>query len=169
MKYKYCVILLLAVFVLPVALWAGEPLVKEIRIIDYGLFEEISVKDSRPTTQGENIIDNTFVEVETQHKQTTDIIKPEIGVEFGILFKIIGEPLEKEVEIEVIHEHPSIYSPDKKIPITKQNYFTKKKIGDTNHALMLISEKWEIVHGEWKITIKHKDKKYLEKVFKLTE
>lgn len=164
---KLRILIPLSVLALLSTVYANDIMIRDIQLTDYGLFEEVSTKKSRMLRPDESIIDNVLIEVEARHKQTTDIVKSEIGVEFGILFNIIGEPAGKEVEIEVIHEHPPIYLPDKKLPVIQQSYFIKKEINEVHHALYLIENDREIVEGDWKISIKYKNKIYLEKVFKI--
>lgn len=146
----------------------GELKVTEIRLVNYGLFRETEVTHVREAKEGEQLVGDKLVEIRKEHVRTTDQIEARKGVLFGIEFAIIGEPTGSEVEIDVVHEHPTIEPPSGPTYGT-QNYTVKRRIGEAHHALYMIEEDWEVVTGPWTIQIRCQGKKLLEKKLELVK
>lgn len=162
-------ILLLAIFSLLFnnsLLGSDKPI--DIRLVSFGLYEEIKVIKVEKTDTEEQIIGGKKIHVVIKHLKTVDLINPEIGKIFGFEFKLLGKDDKNKEKLTIVHIHPEMTLPNgKKISI--QYYDTKKSFNTIHHCNMLFEKEYELNSGIWTIQIFNDDIKILEKSFTLKE
>ncbi|MEA2051130.1 MAG: DUF3859 domain-containing protein [Campylobacterota bacterium] len=138
----------------------------DIELVSFGLYKKIKIIDIRKVDTNEKIIENQLTKVEVKHLKTVDLIKPEIGTNFGLEFKLLGTNNGDKVNLTVVHNHPEM-TLDSGKKVSVQYYNTKKSFNDIHHCNMLFENDYELISGIWNIQIFNNDIKILEKSFTL--
>ena len=135
-----------------------------VQLVSYGIYKEEARKSSRPAGSDEMMVGDVYKEIDAVLLQPTDTIPSRMHVLFGIEYSIASP--DKEVDVQVIHVHPEITSPDGKV-YGNQTYRTRKETGKVHHALYEIEAPGEMVEGPWTIQVFVDGKKHVEKTFNL--
>jgi hypothetical protein len=141
-----------------------KPQITKFEIKDYGIISSEHVEQKYSTSNPpykENISSNPKV-----IKRTTDI--PTIlGLSFGYIYVIKGEPKGKLVPITLAYRVPELNNPETgKVYSTFELKFDRK-IGSEYHTAYKFDEEWELVPGKWSIELFYRGKKVQEKTFNI--
>ncbi|RYY75374.1 MAG: DUF3859 domain-containing protein [Gammaproteobacteria bacterium] len=78
------------------------------------------------------------------------IIIPAVkGKGMAVVYKITGEPIGKEIVLDMRSIHPPILDPTSGKVSTTGNWFSKKTVGTQSFRDYEFTEEWEVVAGEW--------------------
>ena len=152
------------------ALLAKEEKVVSGEIYEFGVYELIGKKDSRPSildTAGytSHIRKPTSI-VLTKQTEKIPLVK---GTHFGFKFAIHGLPPGEKSVVKVKYEHPLIVRPDGK----KSEGFALPKSaqpvdGVTEAGIFYsLSEDYELQAGKWILSVLHNDETIVTKTFEL--
>lgn len=86
--------------------------------------------------------------------RTTDRIPCRLGMQFGVIFKAMGQPGSAEgggqVELEVVVRTPGLRPPDG--TLRHEERFTKAvRLGEPSYAGFAFDEPWELAPGQWTV------------------
>jgi len=137
---------------------AEEARVERIEVIDKGIFlietgEQIP-ESTAPTGAIEPAIKFTKIE-------ETETVPARIGVEFGLVYRIVGEPDGAEVTLEFRVNYPEdgLADPESPTPLRETKYELAKPIGEPIYFGYGFENDWELVPGSWRFEIWHAGRK----------
>ena len=146
------------------AAFAEEPRVEGIDVVGKGLYKvELGETISRPDVPGGLVAPPTkFTQIEN-----TTTVPARIGVEFGMEYKIIGEPAGAEVTLEFVDTFPApgLADPEKPEPMRTGRFERKRPIGETLYNGYGFESDWELVPGTWTFEIWYEGRKLAEESF----
>jgi hypothetical protein len=136
------------------------------KIIDYGIVRSEGEKEYNiPGTKGEKSI----ILEEPQISETTTKIPMKKGTRFGFKWQMLGVPTDQPLEITYRYKHPPMVEPDGKKtesydrPVTIQPENGKFESFDGYE----LSEDYELVPGNWTMSILYNDKVLVSKTFQV--
>jgi hypothetical protein len=95
----------------------------------------------------------------------------QIGVEFGLRYRIVGAP--KGAKISVKRDwrlpEPGFRPPSADQPILRLDRVDETKIGDTVYVSYAFDDPWELVPGPWTIEFWYGDRKLDERQFMVSK
>ncbi len=108
----------------------------------------------------------TAVKTATKIEDTTTV-PARIGLEFGIQYRIVGEPKGALVPIRIVNVYPKqgLRNPKTGKTVRRAEIMRKKIIGDVIYTGYGFENAWEIVPGVWKFELWHKNRKLAEQSF----
>lgn len=140
--------LLIAVLFLAVGTPAWAQKVERIEIVEYGIYTADKLKSQRdPNGQLHSTIGNLH------HAETTTTIPAELGIKFGVKYRVIGEPDGQRVTIRKLIVYPptGIKPPNALQPLLSSDGQTNPPIGETVYTGFEFDDPWELVPGSWAI------------------
>lgn len=143
---------------------AAEPRVERIDIVDAGTYSITPGEETAdPNTPTGKI--TAVDKVENIDPSTT--VKGAIGTEFGFRYRVVGEPADAEVTLDMVYTYPppGLADPEETAPIPETRFARQKKIGETVYLGYGFENPWEIVPGTWTFTISYQGRKLAEKSF----
>ncbi len=101
---------------------------------------------------------------------TTDI-PGRLGLEFGFQYVIVGEPAGAEVPVDITYGFPppGLVDPADPKPMLESRITRQKMIGETIYLGYGFENDWEIVPGEWTITISFEGRELVRQSFAVLE
>jgi len=147
---------------------AEEARVERIEIVDKGIYlietGERIPEATAPTGAVEPAIKFTNIE-------ETGTVPARIGVEFGLVYRIVGEPDGAEVTLEFRVNYPEdgLADPASPTPLRETKYEMTKPIGEPIYFGYGFENDWELVPGSWKFEIRHAGRKLAEEDFSVTK
>jgi hypothetical protein len=152
------VIALLAIFTAGPA-WAQ---VRAVEIVQFGIYTA-DLKSSTRDSQGikENISTNF------RNAVVTTTVPAQLGVRFGMEFKVIGAPANQTVSLKKVWMFPpaGLRSPKVTQPIHRDETTMKANIETTTYTGWRFDDPWELVPGTWTLQLWYGDQKLAEKQF----
>lgn len=144
--------------------FAEEPRVERIDIIGKGLYRvETGEAISKPNVPGGVVAPPVkFTQIEN-----TTTVPARVGVEFGLEYKIIGEPDGAEVTLEFVDTFPApgLADPEQATPMRTARFERKRPIGETLYTGYGFEQDWELVPGTWTFEIWYEGRKLAEESF----
>ena len=100
----------------------------------------------------------------------TTVIKPAIGIHFGIRYRIRGYPRGARVPIRIVHHYPiaGLKNPHNQKPTYTYQQTSMKVVGNSAYEGYHLSAPWELVPGIWSFEIWHEGRLLAEQEFELT-
>ena len=139
--------------------------VRGIEIVRYGIYTA-DLQSSKRDVQGvkQNISTNFHRAV------ATTTIPAQLGLRFGIEYKVVGAPRDKTVSLKTVTVYPAVglRSPAVAQPIFRNEGTATPRIGETNYEGYRFDDEWELVPGPWTIQLWYGDRKLAEKTFTVT-
>ncbi len=142
----------------PLAAITADLRVERIDVVDAGIYTvAIDEETADPNAPGGTIaapITATLVEA-------TATVPARLGLEFGLRYVIVGEPVGAEVPLDfvIIYPPPGLIDPAEPEPLRESRYTRPKKIGETVYLGYGFENDWEMVPGVWTFEIWHGDAK----------
>jgi len=147
---------------------AEEVRVERIDIVGKGIYlieaGERIPEATAPTGAIEPAIKFTNIE-------KTETVPARIGVEFGLEYRIVGEPDGGEVTLEFLVNYPEagIADPESPTPLRETRYELQKPVGQPLYFGYGFENDWELVPGSWKFEIWHDRRKLAEEYFSVVK
>jgi Domain of unknown function (DUF3859) len=147
---------------------AEEARVERVDVVGKGLYRvetgERIPEATAPTGAIEPAIKFTNIE-------NTETVPARIGVEFGLEYRIAGEPEGTEITLEFLVNYPEagIADPESPMPLRETKYELAKPIGELLYFGYGFENDWELVPGRWGFEIWHDGRKLAEEHFNVVE
>ena len=138
--------------------------VRGVEIVAYGIYTA-DLQSSKRDSQGiKQSISTNF-----RRAATTTTVPAQLGVRFGIEYKVVGAPSGKSVSLKKVMVFPpaGLRSPAVSQPILRNETTTTSKIGETTYTGYRLDDPWELVPGPWAIQLWSGDRMLAEKKFTL--
>ena len=145
---------------------AADVEVTGIEIVNFGIYTaDITASTSNPGGIGHNTVQNTKLAART----TT--IPAQVGVHFGIEYKVLGSPDGAEVVIHRVTKFPGpgLRPPGSSTPLSVSESDVRKAIGAVSYSDYSLDDTWEVVPGVWTIELWHDGRKLAEQQFTLVK
>lgn len=131
--------------------WAQEPRIERIDVVDYGLYTASVVKAERGR---DGILQSTSTNI--RHLQATRDVPAQIGVRFGFRFKVVGAPNGAKVSLKKITIFPpgGLQTPDSSQTISRTEDIITATVGDeATYTAYKFDDPWELKLGSWTIEL----------------
>lgn len=138
----------------PTMVEKSGPRIDRVDIIEKGIFRPIPAltqqNQASPTVGAHALAGVVLV-------ANTAVIKPAIGIHFGIRYRIRGYPRGARVPIRIVHRYPiaGLRNPSTKKKIYTFQQTSMKVVGSTAYQGYHLAEPWELVPGIWSFEIWH--------------
>lgn len=86
------------------------------------------------------------------------VINAEIGTLFGFLYSITSSDNKESLPITVKFNFPGLKDPTKDLPIYHSQLTRELSVGKVQKAIYGVDYDWELIGGEWSISIFYKDR-----------
>jgi Domain of unknown function (DUF3859) len=163
----HCLFVLLALLVSGGAV-AQEARVERIDVVGKGLYK---VETGQRTPDTDVPTGSVTLPLKVTKIEGTSSVPARSGVEFGVEYKIIGEPTGAEVTLEFINKYPAdgLADPASPAPLRESRFERKKTIGTVEYFGYGFENDWELVPGVWTFDIIHDGRLLLEEQFTVVE
>jgi hypothetical protein len=137
-----------------------------IEILEYGIFERGAVLgEFSPPNMGyrhQSVAGLT-------HLETTRVIPGQIGVTFGIRYRVEGNGIGIPVPLKVVLRFPpqGLYSPEFREALHSDATEGIRNLGEDDFSAHTFDYPWEIEPGIWTFEIWHGDEKLAEEQFEV--
>jgi hypothetical protein len=133
-----------------------------IEIVEYGIYTADKVVRSNTTGP---ITHSTLESV--RHAATTTTIPAQLGVRFGLRYRVGGSTNGATVDVSEItlFPPPGLKSPKSAQPLQKDIDPHKRKVGETTYCGYSLDNAWEMVPGTWTFQIWSGNRMLAEKSF----
>lgn len=130
--------------------------VKRVEVIEYGLYSVDKTFCNRDS-QGIERCDRSNV----RHAATTWNVPAQLGVEFGLRYRVVGAPIGSQVDIKRVWllPPPGFRSPSADKPIERLERTDRTVIGQSTFVSYGFDDRWELVPGPWILEFWHKGQK----------
>ena len=145
---------------------AADAEVTGIEIVNFGIYTaDIASKQWNPGGVAHNVVENPKLAVRTV------AVPAQVGVHFGIEYKVLGSPEGAKAVIHRITRYPmeGVRPPGSSAPLYVSERDVTKTIGATSYSDYSLDEEWEAVPGEWSIEIWSNGRKLAEQHFTLVK
>jgi hypothetical protein len=159
---KYLTIAWLAFFTTPAL---PQVQVRSIEIEHFGIY----TADLKSTTRdSQGVMQSTSTNF--HQSAATASIPAQIGVRFGIEFKVNGMPAGKSVTLKKVTVFPpgGLHSPAVAQTLYRNEATTDGNIGETSYTGYKFDDPWELVPGPWAIELWYGGRKLAEQKFTVT-
>jgi len=147
---------------------ADETKVERIDIVGKGIYQlELGASIPKADVPGGVVTPPAkFTQIES-----TTTVPARIGVEFGLEYKIIGEPDGTEITLEFVDTYPDpgLADPEKSAPFQTSRYERTRPIGETLYTGYGFEHEWELVPGTWTFEIWYDGRKLAAEQFTVVE
>jgi Domain of unknown function (DUF3859) len=142
---------------------AGEP--AGVEILQYGVFRsEIVGKQRDVGGITHNVVDKIC------HIATTRVVPMQIGVQFGLRYRVTGPIEGQRVLLRKVVRYPAVMTPPPPEPARSQVMnFVELPVGTTSYTEYAFEQAWELVAGSWTFQFFERDRKLAEFSFTVTE
>jgi Domain of unknown function (DUF3859) len=143
---------------------AEEARVERIDIVGKGLYR---VEPGKPTPEAGAPTGSIDLPLAFTNIEKTDTVPARIGVEFGLEYRIVGEPTGAEVTLEFVVSYPEagLADPDSPAPLRETRFERMKPIGEPVYFGYGFEKDWELVPGTWTFEIRYDGRKLAEERF----
>jgi uncharacterized protein DUF3859 len=143
---------------------AQEAHVDQIEVVGKGLYR-VETGERTPEAglpAGAVASPVTFTNIEK-----TSTVPARVGVEFGLEYKIVGEPSGAEVTLEFVNTYPGagLADPNSPEPLRESRFKKMKPIGKVLYFGYGFENDWELVPGTWTFEIWSDGRKLAEEKF----
>ncbi|MFN3655881.1 MAG: DUF3859 domain-containing protein [Pseudolabrys sp.] len=144
--------------------WA-QAQVRGIEIVAYGIYTA-EVQSSKRDIRGIKQTTSTNF----RRAVATTAIPAQLGLRFGMQYKVIGAPAGKTISLKSVVVYPpaGLRSPAVAQPILRNETTSTAKIGETTYEGYRFDDPWELVPGPWTIQLWYGDRKLAEQTFTVT-
>ena len=148
-------------FLMTCPAWA-QVQVRGVEIVAYGIYTADLQSSSRDAQGIKQSISTNF-----RRAATTTAVPAQIGVRFGIEYKVVGAPGGKSVSLKKVMVFPpaGLRSPAVSQLLYRDESTVTPKIGATSYTGYRLDDPWELVPGPWAIQLWYGDRKLAEKKF----
>lgn len=138
-----------------------------IEIVDTGLYRlELGKETPDPNAPGEMMASVEKAEL----IESTTTVPGALGREFGLRYRVLGEPAGAEVTFDFHYTYPSpgLADPERDAPLLEERFSRQRTIGKTEFTGFGFDNPWEIVPGTWTFEISHDGKTLATQSFEVT-
>lgn len=117
-----------------------------VQILEYGIYTA-DKSSCRRDAEGIQRCSRSNV----RHAATTTSIPAQIGVEFGLRYRVLGEPAGSKIAVKRVWlvPEPGFKRPGAEKPIRRLERVDDTAIGDTNFVSYGFDDTWELIPGQW--------------------
>lgn len=139
--------------------------IQRIDIVEYGLYT-VNETNCRRDDQGIDRCERSDV----HHAATTWTIPAQQGVEFGLIYHVVGTPKGASVALkrDWLLPNPGFLEPGKP-PLKRIDRTDNVVIGDTTYVSYGFDDPWELVPGPWILEIWSGDRKLTSQTFTIVK
>jgi len=136
--------------------------IQRIDIVEYGIYTA-DKRDCHRDAQGVERCDRSNV----RHATTTWTVPAQLGVEFGLKYRVIGAPNGAQVTLkrDWLLPEPGFHPPSPKEPIHRLERTDITAIGNTVFVSYGFDDPWELVPGPWVLEIWDGGRKIVSRTF----
>lgn len=138
--------------------------VRGIEIVEYGIFTA-ELQSSKRDVHGirQNLSTNFRLAVKT------NTVPLQIGVRFGVQYRVNGRPADATFPIRSIVVFPpaGVRSPAEAKLLTRSESINNSKVGEITYTGYRLDDSFELVPGVWTIELWHGERKLAEQKFML--
>lgn len=161
---RHTVRIVLAPFMLFVAAattYAQTPQVQRIDIVEYGIYT-VDKKVCQRDAEGIERCDRADV----HHAATTWTVPAQLGVEFGLRYRVIGAPKGAQLTLKRDWLLPGPgFNPPGKQPIHRLDRTDTVAVGDAIYVSYGFDDPWELVPGPWVLEVWYGGRKLVTQTF----
>ena len=141
------------------AAWAQD--VQGIEIVEHGVYTADKSSCARDA-QGIERCDRSNI----RHASTTWNVPAQLGVEFGLRYRVVGKPKGAKISVKRIWliPEPGFRAPNKE-PIRRLERSDDAVIGEAKFVSYGFDDSWELVPGQWVLEFWYADRKLGEQRF----
>jgi hypothetical protein len=138
-------LLLLVLVLAPLGADAQTPRIDRIDVTEYGIYT-VEEKNCQRDAQGIQRCDRANV----RHAVTTSSVPAQLGVQFGMRYRVVGTPVGAPVTIKRVWllPAPGFVQPGKE-PIRRLERADTTTVGATVLAEYGFDDSWELIPGPW--------------------
>ncbi len=121
---------------------------QRIEIVEYGLYSaDVTAKKDDP---GSATGDRATV-ANIRHVETTTTIPARVGIEFGLRYKIYGQPNGATIQLKQVDliPQPGIRNPNTGNTSVRSEIVTNPKVGEISYIGWHFDNSWELAPGTW--------------------
>jgi hypothetical protein len=130
-----------------------------VEILQYGLFraEIVSKQSDAGGVAMHNIVDNIC------HLATTRTVPMQVGVHFGVRYKVTGPVAGERVLLKKLIRYPVVMTPPSPArPSSMVSNFVELRVGTTTYTEYALEQPWELAPGTWTFQFFERDRKLAE-------
>ena len=156
------VLSLLVLLLTPFDAFAQTPHIDRIDIVEYGIYTADKTGCHRDA-QGIN----RCLPSNVRHAATTSTVPAQLGVEFGLRYRVVGKPVGSPIKIERVRllPAPGFEQPDAKDAIRRLERVDDTTVGGTVFAEYGFDDPWELITGPWILEFWNGDSKIFTQTF----
>jgi hypothetical protein len=141
-----------------------------IEIIEPGIYDAaLSTRTDAPDSA---IGTRSYIDALHKATSVTTTIHPRPGLHFGFRFLIVGEPLGRQVTLDLVTNFPApgLHQPGSAQAVQRDGYVQTARLGSESFIGYTFDEAWEMVPGVWKFEIwdQSSNRKLAEQSFTVT-
>ena len=149
---------LMALLALPTASRAQTPKIDGAFISEYGIYVVYPEQEAAP--------DAGLPDSEFELREATRVIPARLGLRFGLLFSVTGEPAGTPVPVHLVVVYPpGVDNPETTVVDTQIARDIDIEIGRARLMSVTFDKAWGLVPGEWIFQIWSHDVKLAEQSF----
>jgi hypothetical protein len=143
---------------------AEEVVVERIDVVGKGLYK---VETGEQTPESGLPTGEIALPLKSTNLEETSTVPARIGVEFGLEYKIVGEPAGTDVSLEFVISYPEVglADPESSTPLRESRFERTKSIGEVVYLGYGFENDWELVTGAWTFEIRYDGRKLAEESF----
>lgn len=132
-------------FILLVAAWPAAAQDVRVNVFEHGIYTAETVRTEKlPNGFDSNIVQNIC------HVMTTEAVPAKMGLQFGMRYRVEGQPVGAPVVLTRITRFPvPLKPPGGPSAQSASEYATRIAIGATSYAGYGFDHDWELVPGPW--------------------
>ncbi|HXH64463.1 MAG TPA: DUF3859 domain-containing protein [Mariprofundaceae bacterium] len=141
---------------------AQSSAVPRVEVVDYGLYTA-SVVQSKRDAQG--ILDSVSSDI--RHMKTTHDVPARLGTQFGLRFKLLGEPDGAQVTLKEVWIFPpaGLRPPEANEAIHQIQRNITVTMGKTRYLSYKFDDPWELIPGTWTHELWYQGRKVVSQRF----
>jgi hypothetical protein len=133
-----------------------------IHVTEYGIY---TADKKNPQRNSDGVLQSTPENI--RHAKTTTTVQAEPGVRFGFIYRVVGKPTGRTVQLRkvIIYPPEGVKSPQSSTPLQSAERQIAVRIGVIEFSGYTFDDNWELVPGPWKMQLWLGDRKLAEKEF----
>jgi hypothetical protein len=142
-----------------------------IEIIEPGIYD--AALSTRTDAPDSSIGTRSYIDTLNKATTVTTTIHPRAGLHFGFRFRIVGEPLGRQVTLALVTNFPSpgLHRPNSPQLVQRDGYVQTARLGGESFIGYTFDDAWEMVPGVWTFEIwdQTSNRKLAEQSFTVTK
>ncbi len=142
--------------------------VQRIEIVEYGLYSvDVTAKKDDP---GSATGDRATV-TNVRHVETTTTIPARVGIEFGLRYKVYGQPNGATIQLKQVDliPQPGLRNPNTGNTSVRSEIVASPKVGEISYIGWHFDNPWELVPGTWVMELWQEHRKLASQSFNVVK